>query len=66
MRTTKKQLRDQNEEPSLDDMKYDIAEAEAMNMNVGDIINLLIDGFEGLDDMSELEIRDEWNQIFVK
>jgi hypothetical protein len=66
MRTTQKQLRDQNEEPSLDDMKYDIAEAEAMNMNVGDIINLLIDGFEGLDDMSELEIRDEWNQIFGK
>ena len=45
-------------------MRYDIAEAEAMNMNVGDIINLLMDGFEGLDNISDLEIKDEWNQIF--
>ena len=64
MRTTKKQLRDKDEEPSVDEMRYDIAEAEAMNMNVGDIINLLMDGFEGLDNISDLEIKDEWNQIF--
>ena len=64
MRTTKKELRDKDEEPSVDEMRYDIAEAEAMNMNVGDIINLLMDGFEGLDNISDLEIKDEWNQIF--
>ena len=64
MRTTKKQLRDKDEEPSVDEMRYDIAEAEAMNMNVGDIINLLMDGFEGLDNISDLEIKDEWNQLF--
>lgn len=64
MRTTKKQFRDKDEEPSVDEMRYDIAEAEAMNMNVGDIINLLMDGFEGLDNISDLEIKDEWNQIF--
>ena len=64
MRTTKKQLRDKDEEPSVDEMRYDIAEAGAMNMNVGDIINLLMDGFEGLDNISDLEIKDEWNQLF--
>ena len=64
MRTTKKQLRDKDEEPSVDEMRYDLAEAEAMNMNVGDIINLLMDGFEGLDNISDLEIKDEWNQLF--
>tara|TARA_B110000444_G_C18785139_1_gene569556 strand:- start:804 stop:1007 length:204 start_codon:yes stop_codon:yes gene_type:complete len=62
MRTTKQQTRD--EEPSVDDMRYDLAEAEAMNMNVSDIINLLVDGFEGLDNISDLEIKEEWDQLF--
>ena len=51
MRTTKKELRDKDEEPSVDEMRYDLAEAEAMNMNVGDIINLLMVG---------------WNRLIVK
>jgi hypothetical protein len=62
MRTTKQQTRD--EEPSVDDMRYDLAEAEAMNMNVSDIINLLVDGYEGLDNISDLEIKEEWDQLF--
>jgi hypothetical protein len=62
MRTTKEQQRD--EEPSMDDMRYDIAEREAMNMQVSDIIDILIYGCEALEDMPDIEVRDEWNQIF--
>ena len=62
MRTTARQIRDTD--PSIDDMRYDLAEAEAMNMNVSDIINLLVDGFEGLDNISDLEIEEEWNNLF--
>jgi len=62
MRTTERKMRD--EEPSVDDMRYDLAEAEAMNMNVSDIISLLIDGYEGLDNISDLEIKEEWDQLF--
>ena len=62
MRTTERQMRDK--EPSVDDMRYDLAEAEAMNMNVSDIISLLIDGYEGLDNISDLEIKEEWDQLF--
>ena len=62
MRTTKEQQR--GEEPSVDDMRYDIAEREAMNMNVSEIIDLLLDGCIGLNEMPSIEIKDEWNQIF--
>ena len=62
MRTTARQIRDTD--PSIDDMRYDLAEAEAMNMNVSDIINLLMDGYEGLDNISDLEIEEEWNELF--
>ena len=54
----------EEQEPSVDDMRYDLAEAEAMNMNVSDIISLLIDGYEGLDNISDLEIKEEWDQLF--
>ena len=64
MRTTEKQLRGK-EKPSIDDMRYDIAEAEAMNMNTSDIINFLIDGFEGLDNIPDQEIIEEWNTVFA-
>ena len=64
MRTTKEQQRD--EEPSIDDMRYDIAEREAMNMNVGEIIDLLLDGCIGLNELPSIEVKDEWNQIFRK
>ena len=62
MRTTKEQLR--NEEPSIDEMRYDLAEREAMNMNVSDIIDLLLNGCVGLEETPSIEIKDEWKQIF--
>jgi len=54
----------EEQEPTIDDMRYDLAEAEAMNMNVSDIISLLIDGYEGLDNISDLDIKEEWDQLF--
>jgi hypothetical protein len=62
MRTTERQCREN--EPSIDDMRYDLAEAEAMNMNVGQIIELLLNGVQGLDEIPAIEIKDEWNQLF--
>ncbi|MBK23478.1 MAG: hypothetical protein CME70_05675 [Halobacteriovorax sp.] len=62
MRTTDRQLR--TDSPTIDEMRHDLAEQEAMNMNTSDIINILIDGFEGLDNMPDIEIRDEWNALF--
>ena len=62
MRTTEKQTREG--EPTIDEMRYDLAEQEAMNMPVSQIIELLVEGFEGLDDISDLEIKEEWEQIF--
>jgi hypothetical protein len=64
MRTTEQQSRDNNEEPDMDTMRYDLAEREAMNMSVSEIIDLLINGCEGLDEMPDIEVKDEWNEIF--
>ena len=64
MRTTERQTREG--EPSVDDMRYDLAEAEAMNMGTGEMIDMLIEGFEGLDNISDIEIREEWEQLFGK
>jgi hypothetical protein len=66
MRATNKQLRDDDDQPDLDTMRYDLAEREAMNMGVSEIIEILLNGFEGLDNLDDLEIRDEWEQIFGK
>ena len=62
MRTTERQSRES--EPTIDDMRYDLAEAEAMNMNVGQIIEILLNGVQGLDEIPAIEIKDEWNQLF--
>ena len=62
MRTTQFQSRD--EEPTIDDMRYDLAEQEAMNMNVSDIIVLLVEGCEGLENVADIEIQEEWQSIF--
>ena len=62
MRTTERQLREG--EPTIDDMRHDLAEQEAINMNIGDIVRLLKDGFEGLDNMPDIEIREEWEKLF--
>jgi hypothetical protein len=63
MRTTQKQLRD-NKKLSTDDMRDDIAEHYAMNMQVSEIMTLLLDGCIGLNETPDLEIRDEWEEIF--
>ena len=62
MRTTEFQTRD--EEPTIDDMRYDLAEQEAMNMGTGQIIEMLLDGVQGLNEIPDSEIKDEWNSIF--
>ena len=62
MRTTEFQSREG--EPTIDDMRYDLAEQEAMNMNVSDIIVLLVEGCEGLENVADIDIQEEWNQIF--
>jgi hypothetical protein len=62
VRTTSRQIR--KTEPTIEDMRFDLAEQEAMNMNTSDIINILIDGFEGLDNACDIDIRDEWNALF--
>ena len=62
MRTTNRQTREQ--EPNIDDMRYDLAEQEAMNMGVSQIIEMLLDGVQGLNEIPDIEIKDEWNQIF--
>jgi len=62
MRTTERQCREG--EPTIDDMRYDLAEAEAMNMNTGQIIELLLNGVQSLDEIPAIEIKDEWNQLF--
>lgn len=62
MRTTQREMRIGN--PTLDEMRYDIAEHEAMNMTTSNIINMLMYGVEPLDEISDVEIKDEWEQIF--
>ena len=62
MRTTEKQLRDG--EPNMEQMRNDLAEQEAMTLQTSDVIELLLSGFEGLENMDDIEIREEWKQIF--
>ena len=62
MRTTRRESRGRN--PDIDEMRYDLAEQEAMNMSVSQMIEFLIDGFEGLDMVEDAEIKEEWEQTF--
>jgi hypothetical protein len=62
MRTTEKQLR--TLAPTIDEMRWDIAEHEAMNMQTKEILDYLYYGFDGLEDKPDCEIRDEWNMLF--
>ncbi len=64
MRTTERQLRDEDEEPTIDQMRRDIAEAEAMNMQTSDLMDLLLDGFVGLNETPAIEIKDEHKRLF--
>ena len=53
-----------SESIDVDDMRYELAEQEAMNMNVADIINLLVEGCEGLDSVADIDIIEEYNNTF--
>lgn len=62
MRTTERQSRDH--EPSVDEMRHDLAEQEAMNMSVSSIVDMLMYGNVPLDEIPDIEIKDEWNNLF--
>ena len=62
MRTTSRQIRQQ--EPTIDDMRYDLAEREAMNMDTSEVIDMLLEGFVGLENFDDIDIRDEWEKLF--
>jgi len=62
MRTTEFQSREG--EPTIDDMRYDLAEQEAMNISTSHIIEILLDGVQGLNEIPDIEIKDEWQSIF--
>ena len=62
MRTTEEQLRDGA--PTINEMRNDLAEQEAMTLQTSDVIELLLNGFEGLENTPDIEIREEWEQIF--
>ena len=64
MRTTERQLREGK--PTIDDMRHDLAEQEAMNMDTSEVIEMLLDGFVGFDNFDDIDIRDEWNNLFGK
>ena len=60
MRTTELQLREG--EPTIEQMRYDLAELEAMSLQTSDVIELLLVGFKGLENAPDIEIRDDWEQ----
>jgi hypothetical protein len=62
MRTTERQSREG--EPTIDDMRYDLAEQEAINMSLSEIIEFLLNGYEGLHSFSNIEIKEEWEELF--
>ena len=45
-------------------MRLDLAEREAENMNHGQIIDMLIDGCDGYNQMDDAEIRKMWTALF--
>jgi len=50
--------------PTIDEMRQDLADQEADNLQHSDIVELLLDGFIGLHEVLDHEIRDEWNALF--
>jgi len=68
MRTTDKQLRGDEDQPDLNQMRYDLAEREMEGFldNPSDLIELLVHGCEGLIDLPEIDIREQYSEIFGK
>ena len=62
MRVTDRQLR--TDPPTIEEMRQDLAEQEADNLQHSDIMELLLNGFEGLENMDDIDVRDEWNAVF--
>tara|TARA_Y100001938_G_scaffold141185_1_gene210567 strand:+ start:1538 stop:1759 length:222 start_codon:yes stop_codon:yes gene_type:complete len=62
MRTTQRELREGN--PTIDEMRFDLAEHEMMNMSDADVINVLIHGVEPLDECPDIQVREEWEMTF--
>ena len=52
------------EEIDVDEMRYELAEQSAMNMIGSQIVEILLDGVQGLNEIPDIEIKDKWNQIF--
>ena len=49
---------------TVDEMRFDLAEREAVNMDAGEVIEMLLDGFVGLDNFDDIDIREEWEKLF--
>ena len=64
MRTTARAITRERESYRVDEMRRDLAEAEAMNMSSSEMMRMFIEGFEGLDEIPDIEIREEWEQVF--
>ena len=62
MRTTERQLREG--EPTIYEMRYDLAEREAMNMDTSEVIEMLLEGYVGLENFDDIDIREEWEKLF--
>ena len=60
MKTTERQLREG--EPTIDDMRYDLAEEMEKDMKSSEVIEMLLHGVIGLNDQPDIEIRDDWEQ----
>ena len=60
MRVTQQQLRDGK--PTIDEMRHDLAEREAMGMDVSQVTDLLVE----LDraNYDDEDIREQWKTIF--
>ena len=49
---------------TVNEMRFDLAEREAVNMDAGEVIEMLLDGFVGLDNFDDIDIRKEWKNLF--
>ena len=49
---------------TIDEMCYELAELDAMNITTLDLVNMLIEGVEGLENMPDIEVREDWENTF--
>jgi len=53
-------------EITIDDMRHALAVREAETMQESDVVEILLDGFVGLDNFDDIDIRDEYENLFGK